>query len=241
VAGNYVDTLHHASASGCDSILTLQLQVAQPSIRALSTTICANDSVSFGGQYYNVAGNYVDTLHHASASGCDSIITLSLSVNPLPTVSWTQADTFFCEDYNPPAWPLTGFSPLGGIFSGAAVINDTLYPSISTYHITYSYTDSNHCSNAVTKTFEFKICLGVSDVSGTQLMRIYPNPNNGFFTLETSDMIGQEYIIYDMLGQIIQQKTITADHQQIDLGQVSTGIYTLMIKGRSGATRIVLK
>ena len=207
----------------------------------ISRSICASDSFAFGANYYHTAGYYTQTLSGASASGCDSIITLILAVNQLPIVSWTQTDTFFCEDYNPPAWPLTGFSPLGGTFSGATVMNDTLYPSINTYHISYSYSDSNHCSNSVTKTFEFKICLGVSDVSGTQLMRVYPNPSNGSFTLETSDMIGQEYMIYDMLGQIIQQRTITTDRQQIDIGQVSTGIYTLMIKGKSGATRIVLK
>lgn len=241
VAGTYIDTLHGASASGCDSIVTLHLQVSQPSIYLLSASVCHNDSFSFGGHYYHMAGTYVDTLHGASARGCDSIITLQLAVNPLPAVSWTQTDTLFCEDYMPPAWPLTGFSPPGGTFSGATIMNDTLYPAISIYHITYSYADSNLCSNSVSKTFEFKICLSVSDISGSQLVHVYPNPNTGSFTLETSDMIGQQYVIYDMLGQLIQEKTIITDHQQIDLGQVSTGIYTLIIKGRSEAGKILLR
>jgi hypothetical protein len=81
---------------------------------------------------------------------------------------------------------------------------------------------------------------GISEPSA-QPLSVYPNPNNGSFTLETSQMPGAEYIITDMLGQIVQQKAITSDKQTIALGDAATGVYTLMIRGKSGAVRVVVR
>jgi len=78
-SGTYSDTL--TTASGCDSIVTLTLNVNPVLETALSTTICSNETYSFGGATLSVAGNYSDTL--TAASGCDSIVTLTLNVNPV--------------------------------------------------------------------------------------------------------------------------------------------------------------
>jgi hypothetical protein len=72
-------------------------------------------------------------------------------------------------------------------------------------------------------------------------VRVYPTPNTGTFTLETSQQQCATYIITDMLGQIVQEKIITSDKQIIALGEVAEGVYTLMIKGKSGAVRVVVR
>lgn len=77
IAGTYYDSL--ASVYGCDSIEVLYLTIT-PIIRdTIFASICNNQSYSFGGNNYNTTGNYSDTL--VTASGCDSISTLSLVVN----------------------------------------------------------------------------------------------------------------------------------------------------------------
>ena len=82
VAGIYKDTL--TSASGCDSIVTLSLTVNPVLASGFNHSICSGSSYLFNGTMLTSNGNYNDTL--TSASGCDSIITLSLTVNPLPTI-----------------------------------------------------------------------------------------------------------------------------------------------------------
>lgn len=47
----------------------------------ISATICANATYNFGGDLLSVAGTYSDTL--VAANGCDSIVTLNLSVLPI--------------------------------------------------------------------------------------------------------------------------------------------------------------
>ena len=78
-AGTYTDVL--PAANGCDSTVTLNLFVGQTSTTTLSETICAGDSFPFGGQTLTMAGTYQDL--QTGAAGCDSMITLTLSVNPV--------------------------------------------------------------------------------------------------------------------------------------------------------------
>ncbi len=77
----YTQTLRSVK-TGCDSTVILNLKVIKTSsTTALSDTICSGESYSFGGKSYTVAGEYADTL--VSVLGNDSIVTLSLAVNPI--------------------------------------------------------------------------------------------------------------------------------------------------------------
>ncbi len=77
--GTYTDLL--TAANGCDSTVTLDLVVGQTSTTTLTETICAGSSFFFAGQTLSSAGTYQDL--QTGASGCDSLITLTLSVNPV--------------------------------------------------------------------------------------------------------------------------------------------------------------
>jgi gliding motility-associated-like protein len=78
--GIYRDTIF--SNSQCDSITTLYLGIADYLRKNITTTICAGHSYQVGNNYYNLTGMYVDTL--ITDEGCDSIVTLNLTVAPYP-------------------------------------------------------------------------------------------------------------------------------------------------------------
>ena len=81
VAGNYI--AHLPSSTGCDSIVTLTLSIL-PNLTAIETaSICAGESYSFHGQNLEAAGVYTAVL--PGTSGCDTIVTLTLSVNTVNT------------------------------------------------------------------------------------------------------------------------------------------------------------
>ena len=69
-------------------------------------TICQGDSVLFNGKYYNSPGLYTDVLQ--SALGCDGIVTLDLTVIPLPTV--TVVERTVCQN-DPVHLVFTGVAP----------------------------------------------------------------------------------------------------------------------------------
>ena len=89
-AGIYVDTLQNLL--GCDSIVTLQLSIVQPNASSISASICAGDTYVFNGQNLTISGQYSVII--PSVFGCDSLVQLTLTVNPLPIV--TVQDTMVC-------------------------------------------------------------------------------------------------------------------------------------------------
>ena len=78
-AGTYSDTLQ--TINGCDSVITLTLAVNPVATTPLSATICSNETYNFHGRDLTQAGTYRDTLQ--TVNGCDSVIVLTLSVNPV--------------------------------------------------------------------------------------------------------------------------------------------------------------
>ncbi|MBK8566814.1 MAG: hypothetical protein IPN76_26655 [Saprospiraceae bacterium] len=77
-AGTYQQLLQ--TASGCDSVVTLDLSVLPVVASQISASICPGSSYAFGNQQLTQAGTYQQTLQ--TASGCDSMVTLTLAVLP---------------------------------------------------------------------------------------------------------------------------------------------------------------
>ena len=82
--GNYIDTL--AALNGCDSIVYTNISIIPPVIWQQSFSICDGDSIVVGGNVYNSAGNYIDTLN--TINGCDSIVYTNISITP--PIIWNQ-------------------------------------------------------------------------------------------------------------------------------------------------------
>ena len=78
-AGEYRDTLRNAT--GCDSIVVLHLNVEPTYYNTIDRTIYEGDTVMFQDQTYSTAGVY--PVRFTTATGCDSIIELRLTVNRL--------------------------------------------------------------------------------------------------------------------------------------------------------------
>lgn len=84
--GQYIYTF--TSAAGCDSIVTVNLQVDDALINELTETICEGDTYTVGGNNYSVTGMYEDNF--ITAEGCDSIVRLDLTVIPTVFTSLTE-------------------------------------------------------------------------------------------------------------------------------------------------------
>ncbi len=113
--GNYNDTIIGGSSLGCDSVITITLTVNPIATSNTSASICQGDSILIGGVFQNTAGNYTDTIVGGSSLGCDSIITTTLTVNPIAT---SNANASICQ----------GDSILiGGVFQNTAgIYTDTI-------------------------------------------------------------------------------------------------------------------
>ncbi|MCB9349826.1 MAG: gliding motility-associated C-terminal domain-containing protein [Lewinellaceae bacterium] len=95
--GDYEQT--YQTTAGCDSIYRLSLAVLPILRDTLAEDICQGASFLFGAQALDTGGAYERTI--TGSNGCDSIITLQLTVNPVYEFNRTdticEGDSFFFE------------------------------------------------------------------------------------------------------------------------------------------------
>ncbi len=138
--------LYIATAAPCCSNTT----------NSISPTVCGTYTVPSGDETYTSSGTYMDTI--PNSTGCDSILTINLTVNPLPIFNIT-GNTSFCfwdstlltgpnngASYQ---WFLSNFAILGAT-------NNTYYASAGgNYQL--QMTNSNGCSNLSTNTININV------------------------------------------------------------------------------------
>ena len=86
-AGTYQVSL--TSSGGCDSIVTLNLEVVSVLVTDLNEVVCEGESISIGTTDYFNTGSFSETL--TSSGGCDSIVNLDLLVHPRPVVTLEES------------------------------------------------------------------------------------------------------------------------------------------------------
>ncbi|MBK9013285.1 MAG: hypothetical protein IPM82_03980 [Saprospiraceae bacterium] len=79
--GNYTDTL--ATVHGCDSTVVLSLEVVDSIEVAFAASICEGQSYPFNNELLTQSGTY--TANYTAMGGCDSTVTLTLTVLPIAT------------------------------------------------------------------------------------------------------------------------------------------------------------
>lgn len=82
-SGTY--TAIYTGANGCDSTVTLVLSVDEKLISSEDAVICGGDTYLFDGQELDVSGTY--SVIYTAIGGCDSIVTLNLTVLPKDATS----------------------------------------------------------------------------------------------------------------------------------------------------------
>lgn len=78
LTGTYTEVF--SSVDGCDSLVTLSLTVNPTYSETDQATICNGDTYLFGTQSLTSTGTYTEVF--TSVDGCDSLVMLSLTVNP---------------------------------------------------------------------------------------------------------------------------------------------------------------
>lgn len=75
-SGNYTDTIR--STQGCDSVINLNLTVADTLYESISANICQGETYTIANQQFNESGDYI--IYLTASAGCDSAVLLSLNV-----------------------------------------------------------------------------------------------------------------------------------------------------------------
>lgn len=253
------------SSCGTSSMTPVTITVAPtPTVviaASPSTVICAGQSVlltASGANSYTWNTNAVSpainptpltsTIYSVSATSttCPGTFTanVSINVNPLPVVTLSASGiTTICATNG--SIGLQG-SPSGGIYSGTAVTGTLLsIANPGTFVPVYSYTSSaTGCSNTATVQVIVINCGSpqslASQVVVSPQLRVYPNPNFGTFTIETGNYLKKTVDLVDIAGRVVKTVISTDDTIQMNISELSNGLYQMSIRSENGVDVIKL-
>lgn len=216
--------------SGSDTIVIGNLATSG----AISVTACQNlGYTSAAGNFYTTSGIYTDTL--LNAAGCDSILTINLSitaVNTTLTQSGTSGEIFTastgadsyqwinCSTQTPVAGATASTFTAGIAGQYAVVVTE------------------NNCSDT-------SACLATApDLSlhtgiNTQLLKLYPNPTQGSFRLETGAYEGPLQLeLLNSVGQVLQSSELNGNSIQINI-EGARGLYFIRLTNAAGEKAVL--
>lgn len=87
-------------------------------------------------------------------------------------------------------------------------------------------------------------CFQYTDTEGVDVktsFNIFPNPNNGHFSIKGLDKKGETYILYDLTGKVIEQGVI--DGRKVQLKTKEAGMYIFELSTNSkelGVSKVVI-
>ena len=146
-AGTQTATLQ--AVNGCDSVVTMTLAVNYPQMVSVSDTICQSElPYEWNGVTFTTAGSQLATL--PATNGCDSMITMTLIVNP--TYNETE-DAIICESELPYEWNGVTFTEAGTQTVTLQTVNGC--DSVLTLHLTVNYADTAEFAETVCDSYEW--------------------------------------------------------------------------------------
>ncbi|TND03914.1 MAG: hypothetical protein FD123_3873, partial [Bacteroidetes bacterium] len=214
-------TLNPSACGATDGMIAISTSGGTGGYMYLWSDSSTNEDLSGAG-----AGGYTCTI--TDANGCTTTTGATLNDPNAPTVTLSIAvDTLCLADA---AAMLTGESPAGGTWSGTAVTGNMFDPATAgtgAHVITYTYTDTAGCTGTATDTIWVDVCTGLASNLFSGQVKIYPNPNNGEFTLSI-DFNGT-FEMLNSLGQVIIRKQVIAGVNNISSSDLADGIYLVRL------------
>ena len=224
LAGNYDDV--YSSNSGCDSIVTTALTVSS-AITGIDIQQAVCDFIWINGVTYNTSDS-TSSFTLSSVSGCDSIVTLNLTISPLVTTIVQNGNDIEASVVN-------GTAPYTYLWSTGET-NAIITPSANgLYSVVVSDADSCLSDTAIFLV-EFVNTTGIENWSNS--VSIYPNPTSDILTISIGNYSGLITTnVYDLFGR----KIIITNEKEVSLKAFADGVYILELTAGnySYTTRIV--
>jgi len=220
-AGDYTVTV--TDENGCTA--SVDITIDEPEI--ISTVVIEQVCKEFlwsNGIIYEESGTYTQTL--LSASGCDSLVTLELTILPQITAAITSNDGVNLvapEGATSYQWiNCENNEPING------ETNETIeVESNGSYAVIV--TSLSGC-------IDTSDCFVVNTIGFEELLKetisinVYPNPSSDKIYISLKGIESSEIQIYDMKGRIVLQQMKATNGIEINLDNIEPGIY--LIKGQ---------
>ncbi len=213
-----------SNAGGCDSVVTLDLTVNYSNTGTDVITACDTYTWIDGNTY--TASNNTATHTLSNAGGCDSVVTLDLTIDTVD-ISVIVADPSITANASGAAYQWldcnNSFATIAG--ETAQSFTATANGDYAVEVIQNSCVDTSACITIST--------VGINEAQILNQISIYPNPTNGKINVDLGNLTNTTIKLYTLTGQIVYKKeNITVPDFQFELSQIP-GIYIIEISSQN--------
>ncbi len=231
-ASNNTATYTTINALGCDSIVTLNLTITNPTI-AIDTQSACNSYTWIDGITYTASNNTATYVLNNTA-GCDSIVTLNLTVNSISNIGTTLIGAVISANKSNATYQWINCDNNQRI-EGAT--NQT-FTATESGNYAVEVTE-NGCSN-ISECVEVAI-VGIDELSNDLLVTVYPNPTQGTVEINLGSTIQDvELVLTDIQGKVIYARNYPSLFRtNIELPN-EKGVYLLKLKAQENTRTVRL-
>ncbi len=208
------------------------------SFNTINALGCGTYNSPSGNYTWNINGTYTDTI--SSVGGCDSILTINLTIIPPVTVTITATgSTTFCQGDSVLLSGTPGFVSYQWynrtfLIPGATQAN---YYAKNRGRFTCIASDGI-CSDTSNIIQVYVPCVPLGPNHNRELetgdqdeqLLVYPNPGRGQFSVES---VPGQLKIYNCTGQLIYSKKTTNNSHTIDLSEYPDGLYSFTLEAEN--------
>ena len=233
-AGFFRDTIYGGAFNGCDSIINSIIFYIPPSTSTVIVPTCDVSDVE----------TIIDTLYGSSYTGCDSIIITIKQLLPSPVATFTYIKNGLEVTFNSTS---TNATSIEWDFGDGT--SSTVNPSITHFYGGEGSYDvmliaSNICG---IDTFNRVVVIantGIDLNAMIETLTLYPNPNNGVFTLKLEadfNLPQLDLVLFDVLGDVVDQRTVQFNGrltENYNLQELPPGTYMLQLNSEKGSVTL---
>ena len=204
-SGAYTETL--MSLSGCDSIVTLNLTII--SAENYATTVSACDSYTWvvDGNIYTSSGTY--SLTFTNAAGCDSILTLNLTINN-STVGSENAVGCNSYSWNGNIYNTSGIYTVSLVNAGGCDSTVTLNLTINSVDTSVTLNDLTFTSNAIGGSYQWIDCTnGKMPIPGATEQWYTLTTNGSYAVIVSENNCTDTSSCYDITTVGLSERVLT--------------------------------
>ncbi|MEX1191179.1 MAG: LamG-like jellyroll fold domain-containing protein [Brumimicrobium sp.] len=219
------------SAAGCDSIVTLDLTITNSTSGIDVQTACDSYTWIDGNTYTSSNNTATHTL--TNAAGCDSIVTLNLTMNTVDLGITNNSPTLVASA-SPATYQWVNCDENYNLISGET--NSEYTPqSNGNYAVIIT---QNGCTDTTACEIVNNIGLLKQNID---IITLHPNPTSGDLHLKASEKI-KSIQVYSTTGQLILQEDIDQKDYSFSLSAEPKGVYLISINTeKSSITKRVVK
>lgn len=221
-----VGTYNLTSNGGYDAFI-LKYSQCSPSSGTDVITSCISHTWIDGNTYTSSNNTATHTISSGASNGCDSIVTLDLTIVTIDT-----SVTIFLDDN----WLANASS---GTFQWIECAKDSILPN-ETSAAFEPFTDGSYaviitdnvCSD--TSACIYVQVVDINELQNPSDLSVYPNPINDVLIFEFKSVQDRMITIYNSTGQAVVTHVGNEEKLEVRLEYVASGLYFFVLRDRPG-------